>query len=86
MEFSETKDLLEKVESKTLNQQEDKLIQLQNRIHREILKHAQENNLIKQKPSLMPIYDGVADINAYITSTPKIIKGRIISFGSPNSE
>ena len=73
MEFSETKDLLEKVESKTIKQQEDKLTQLQNRMHKEILKHAQENNLIKQKPSLMPIYDGVADINAYITSTPKIM-------------
>ena len=68
MNIIETKELLEKIESKTLKQQEDKLTQLQNRMHREILKHAQENNLIKQKPSLMPIYDGVADINAYITS------------------
>ena len=54
-------------------EKEEKLLLRQNEIHQKILQHAQENNLTKQKPSLLPIYDGVADIQAYITSVPKIM-------------
>lgn len=54
-------------------EKEEKLLLRQNEIHQKILQHAQENNLTKQKTSLLPIYDGVADIQAYITSVPKIM-------------
>ncbi|MBO5608191.1 MAG: hypothetical protein J5930_09905 [Treponema sp.] len=52
---------------------EKELTELQTEMHDKIFNHAKENNLIKQKPLLMPIYDGVADIKAYISSNPKIM-------------
>ncbi|WP_407429576.1 hypothetical protein [Treponema sp.] len=52
---------------------EKELTKRQTEMHDKIFNHAKENNLIKQKPLLMPIYDGVADIKAYISSNPKIM-------------
>ena len=46
---------------------------LQKQLHEKIRKCAEENDLIKQKPFLAPIYDGVKDIKAYLNSTPKIM-------------
>ena len=42
-------------------------------MHRKIKKHAKEEHLIKQRPKLEPIYDGVADIHAYLNSSPRIM-------------
>ena len=53
--------------------EEKNLSELQKEMHAKILQHAQDNHLTKQKPLLMPIYDGVADLKAYLASTPKIM-------------
>ncbi|MCI6913508.1 MAG: hypothetical protein MR771_10135 [Treponema succinifaciens] len=45
----------------------------QKKMHEKITKHAQNLGLIKQKPVLKPIYDGVADIQKYLFSSPKIM-------------
>ncbi|WP_027727998.1 hypothetical protein [Treponema sp. C6A8] len=45
----------------------------QNKMHDKIYKHALNNGLIKQKPFIEPIYDGVADISSYLLSEPKIM-------------
>ena len=55
------------------NMDEKELSELQKEMHDKILKHAQNNKLIKQKPLLMPIFDGVAGIKEYLASTPKIM-------------
>lgn len=45
----------------------------QDAMHEKIRQHAQELGLIKQKPVLEPIYDGVADIEGYLSTSPKIM-------------
>ena len=45
----------------------------QEEMHEKIVQHAAEHGLIKQKPFLKPICDGVADIKGYLSSNPKIM-------------
>lgn len=52
---------------------QEELQKKQNEMHNKIEQYAQEKGLIKQRPSLHPITDGVADINGYLSSSPKIM-------------
>ena len=52
---------------------EEELKKQQIAMHRKIKKYAADNGLTKQKPKIEPIYDGVADIHAYINSSPRIM-------------
>lgn len=45
----------------------------QKQMHEKIYQHAQELGLIKQKPFLEPMCDGVADIEGYLSTSPKIM-------------
>ena len=45
----------------------------QNEMFEIIRQHAQNAGLIKQKPIIEPIYDGVTDIEGYLASNPKIM-------------
>lgn len=45
----------------------------QEAMHAKIYQHAQELGLIKQKPCLEPMCDGVADIQGYLSTSPKIM-------------
>ena len=45
----------------------------QEEMHKKIVQYAAEQGLIKQKPVLEPICDGVADIKGYLSSNPKIM-------------
>ena len=52
---------------------EEELKKQQTKMHRKIKKYAEDNHLTKRKPILEPIYDGVADISAYLNSSPRIM-------------
>ena len=51
----------------------DNLQKKQEEMHKKIVQYAAEQGLIKQKPVLEPICDGVADIKGYLSSNPKIM-------------
>lgn len=51
----------------------EELEKKQKEMHETIYNHAHSLGLIKQKPFLEPIYDGVSDIQGYLSSSPKIM-------------
>ena len=51
---------------KELQKKQDEMFEI-------IRQHAQNAGLIKQKPIIEPIYDGVTDIEGYLASNPKIM-------------
>ena len=51
----------------------EELIKKQSNMHRKIKKYANDKKLTKLKPVLEPICDGVADIPAYVESSPRIM-------------